>query len=547
MATDTSDQRNYIDKLPVELKCTVVRCLALKDRQSASLLNRDWAVVVIPIMWETFTSDLLIKTGPRKALALADPASNIVKHVRKIHLLDRANASNEGDQLPQLLVTIPRDQLCGFKSGKGVPISTLELLLRMHTKLYEFDVSGAEFSRILQSPWTSASLSDLAHTTIAVDALTPQDVQKLWTRCPKLKHIRMVRKPISSFISTAATLLESHFGDDATIAASEGGAADLTHSDTAILQLISLYIGDLILPVTFSTMFQRIDIIALTELVLVGTARVAELLEAMCSDFQNREPSLKKLRLSKMSELESNDTTSQLQLFLLSFHGLRQLHFECSNCIKIDVDGIINHGETLADLLVINGGIHRQDATKCMSAEDLRKVAIACPNLEQLCLNLYEIDPDTPEGDFLSPKSAILSESTEFENALSAIASMKTLRLLRLTNPPNYRKAYHRQGEFMRFFRRSLESGEQRYAFQARADSIMRYMGDRESNTRLLAFSPMESLTKAASADKNGHIWPNYFYTCERMKGIRGTEISIARAVRDWKTEIPEATILNEG
>ena len=53
-----------------------------------------------------------------------------------------------------------------------------------------------------------------------------------------------------------------------------------------------------------------------------------------------------------------------ISLLMLSFNGLRQLHFECSNCIKIDVDGIINHGETLTNLLVVNGSIHRQDATR---------------------------------------------------------------------------------------------------------------------------------------------------------------------------------------
>ncbi|KAI4651129.1 uncharacterized protein J4E79_009327 [Alternaria viburni] len=422
-------------------------------------------------MWEIFTTDLLVKTGPgsRNVLGLASPSSNIVKHVRKIDLLDRPNAFKEADQLPQFLAAIPRGQLCGFNSRSGVPISTLELLLQIH---------------------------------------------------PKLEHFII---PVSQ------------------------GGSDTTQSDMVSLQLIGLYISSLTLPATFGTMFQRIDIIALTELVLNYTGRVAELLEAMCSEFQKREPSLRKLRLLLVNEVASNDVLSQLKLFLLSFHGLRQLHYQCGNCVKVDVDGIINHGETITDLLIVNGGVHRQDATKCMSAEDLRKVAIACPNLKQLCLNLYEIDPDTPEGDFLSPKSTLSSESTEFENALSAIASMKALRLLRLTNPPNYRKAYHRQGEFMRFFRRSLESGEQRYAFQARADSLVRYMGDRKSNMRFLAFSPIESLTKAAMADKNGHFWPHYFYSCERMKGNRGTEISIARAVRDWKREMPEATILNEG
>ncbi|KAI4608354.1 hypothetical protein J4E83_009157 [Alternaria metachromatica] len=343
-----------------------------------------------------------------------------------------------------------------------------------------------------------------------------------------------------------STLQEGHFGADTTSAVSRGGS-DTTQSDTVSFQLIGLYISALTLPATFGTMFQRIDIFALTELVLNHTGRVAELLEAMCSEFQKREPSLRKLRFLLVDEAASNDILSQLQLFLHSFRGLRQLHYSCDNCVKIDVDGITKHGETLTNLLVVNGGIHRQDAAKCMSAEDLWKIAIACPSLEQLCLNLYEIDPDTPEGDFLGPKASVLSESTEFEKALGAIASMKALRLLRLTNPPNYRKAYHRQGEFMRFFRRSLESGEQRYAFQARADSIVRYVGDRASNLRLLAFSPMELLTKAATADKNGHVWPDYFYTCERMKGNRGAEMSIARAVRDWKAAMPEATILNEG
>ncbi|KAI4682862.1 hypothetical protein J4E81_009485 [Alternaria sp. BMP 2799] len=540
MATD------HIGRLPAELKCAVVRYLpALQDRKTMSLLSRDWAVVVMPIMWEIFTTDLLAKTGSRNVLGLASPASNIVKHVRKINLLDRPNAFKEADQLPQLLAAIPRGQLCGFKSGSGVPISTLELLLQIHPKLEHFIIPGTQMSQILQSPWTGSSLSGLTRMVVSINTLTPREFRELWVRCPKLTHIHMMQGETVMPTTARVSLQEGHFGADTTSTVSQGGS-ETTQSDMVSLQLSCLSIGPLILPATFGTMFQRIDMISLTELVLVGTERVAELLEAMCSVFQKREPSLRKLRLLEMNEDASNDIRSQLELFLLSFHGLSQLHYQCGNCDKIDIDGIINHGETLTDLLVVNGGVHRQDATECMSAEELGKVAIACPSLEQLCLNLYEIDPDTPEGDFLGPKSAIPSESTAFENALSAIASMKALRLLRLTNPPNYRKAYHRQGEFMRFFRRSLESGEQRYAFQARADSIVRYMGDRESNIRLLALSPMESLTKAATADKNGHVWPDYFYTCERMKGNRGAEISIARAVRDWKTEMPDATILNE-
>jgi hypothetical protein len=104
-----------------------------------------------------------------------------------------------------------------------------------------------------------------------------------------------------------------------------------------------------------------------------------------------------------MSEITTTGFTSNLQLLLLSFHGLRKLHVDCKTRLKIDVNGIITHGETLADLTVVNGSIYRQSGTSCMSAEDLRKIAIACPQLIKLCLNLYEIDPNTPEGDFLGP------------------------------------------------------------------------------------------------------------------------------------------------
>jgi hypothetical protein len=542
MAMDTSNQDDDVGRLPPELKSAVVQYLTtLKDRQAVSLLNKDWALVVMPIMWETFTTDLLVQTGSRNVLGLASPTSNIVKHVRRINLLDRPNAFKEVDQLPLFLAAIPRDQLHGFKSGSGVHISTLELLLQMHPRLEHFDVGGVAIMQLLVSPWIGNSLSSITRVKILLDCCTFEAAQKMWMRFLRLKHLHLARTSASAFDMSGL-----HFGVDAKAALSPIEPRPTDASDPVSLQLLSLRIDDLGLPNTFDTMFKRIDIIFLKELILDDTKDVPELLEAMCIDFQKRQPSLRKLGVRNRSEPISSNLMLQLKLFLLSFHGLHQLHIQHSNCNKIDVDGIINHGETLTDLTVVNGGIHRQESTRCMNAGDLQKVAIACPNLQQLCINLYEIDPDTSEGDFLGPYPTKPSGSTDFENALSAVASIRSLRLLRLTNPPNYRKIYHRQGEFMRYFRRSLESGEQRFAFQARADSLVRYLGDRGSNIRLLAFSPIEALTKAASADKNGHVWPDYFYACERMKGHRGTELSIARAARDWKAEIPEAAMMDD-
>lgn len=212
----------------------------------------------------------------------------------------------------------------------------------------------------------------------------------------------------------------------------------------------------------------------------------------------------------------------------------------------MDVDGIVNHGETLTNLLIVNGGIHRADETRFFNASDLQNIAIACPILKQLCLNLYEIDPGKSEGDTLGPRPGNCHETTEFEHAISHIASMSSLRVLRFINPPNYRRAYHRPGEFMRFFRRSLEIGDQRHAFQAHANGVMRFLGDHRSAVEVLAFAPIEKPKEATLADKNGHVWPNYYYGCGEMLDQRGTSIAVACTLADWKTEVAYATILED-
>jgi hypothetical protein len=89
---------------------------------------------------------------------------------------------------------------------------------------------------------------------------------------------------------------------------------------------------------------------------------------------------------------------------------------------------------------------------------------------------------------------------------------MPKLRILRLTNPPNYRKVYHRPSELLHFLVRNLQSRLERHRFKARADGLMQYLGDHGSNIKLLAFSPVEKLKKADSPDKQGHVWPDYYY-----------------------------------
>jgi hypothetical protein len=79
-----------------------------------------------------------------------------------------------------------------------------------------------------------------------------------------------------------------------------------------------------------------------------------------------------------------------------------------------------------------------------------------------------------------------------------------------------------------------------------------------------LALSPVEKLKKADTPDtgKHGHAWPDYYYyycyyyyCCYYyhyyhhrgcMMDDRGTDVAVARALVDWKTEFPDATILGD-
>ncbi|KAF2025301.1 hypothetical protein EK21DRAFT_104045 [Setomelanomma holmii] len=293
-------------------------------------------------------------------------------------------------------------------------------------------------------------------------------------------------------------------------------------------------------------MFQRINVLALQTLTIYATSGTAEIFRAMASSFAQGVARLQHLRLVRVPKSEAADVVNGLDVFLLSFSGLRSFRLHCDDCDLVDVDGIVNHGETLKVLSLVVGGIHRKEADKCFDAVDLQQIATACTALEQLCLNLYEIDTDRLESDVLGSLPGVPPVYNEFEEALSAISSIPKLRILRLTNAPNYRQVYHRSGELMHSFLRSLQRGEQRYAFKARADGVMQYLAEHGSKIQFLAFSPMEHLKKADNPDKHGHSWPDYYYYRGRLTDHKGADIAVARPLANWQEEFPDANVLGE-
>jgi hypothetical protein len=452
------------------------------------------------------------------------------------------------DDLRTLLAVMPRDQLQGFKSANPMQLSTLQVLLLRQHKLLKLEVpTNNAFYSAVQSPWTIGCLTSLMSITIFVTSLTCGGLRKLWDECPKLTHISFVEgctSPIGFMGGPVATVIP----EDAFTpipSTSVGDANSLAHH-TDKLRLLSLRLGHVTLPQSLDAMFQRIDMLVLRELTLINFVDASRLFEAMAAEFTKGHPGLRTLDVKDRAEQVSEKFVTSLCLLLFSFQGLRSLRLQLINCNKLDVDSIVNHGKTLKALHIVNGGFQRQDASRCLDALDMHKIATACPKLEQLCLNLYEIDEDRNESDVLGPQPGIAFTPNEFENALIAIASMPVLSILRFTNPPNYRKVFHRSGELLRYFKRNLLSGVERQGFQARADGLMQYLGENGSNIKVLAFSPVESLKKVDGPDKHGHVWPHYYYYGVRMKDRKGTDVVVARPLVGWKNEFPDATVLHD-
>ncbi|KAJ4369990.1 hypothetical protein N0V83_005754 [Neocucurbitaria cava] len=406
-------QRSHLDRLPNELKLLIIENTRKRvDWKDLSLVSRGWALLVLPLLWDTFKGDLTWEVTRDRRL-LADPTSNIAKYVRHLDIQDR---SFLGSNLPTcLFAAIPKGQLRSFRCRKGAScIDNLDIMLSSHPGLTELSVAGDQ----------------------------------------------------------------RHYA----------------------LKLSRLYLGELDFPGAFDNLSQQFDVLALEELTLDGIYGVTGLLTSMAAKFATGKPVLKKLRILTVCDRGTDAFSRSLRSLLESFQGLHQLYVECCDSSRLDVIGIGNHGATLKNLLIVNGGFVRTDASRCITAADVHHIVRTCPNLEQVCLNLYEND------------------RTEVDPALYSLATLPRLEVLRLTNAPEYRKLHHWPNHFDRE-NIKLRRDVRRLDLQLRADDVMERFDNSVSNIKLLALSPLEDVGEI-EVDEDGHTWPNYFYRPASDEGV---------------------------
>jgi hypothetical protein len=425
MAANALQQRDHLDSLPTELKCAVADHLPmLNDLKALSLVNKAWAEVVLPIMWKCLVTDLT-PSGRQDISDLAHLRSNIAQHVRTL-VLKGSRGNRPFTNLPLLLVAIHRDQLRELTSDIGIPAPTLVVALQLQTGIKMLKLPGTQaLSVALQSPHTSGSLDSVANLVLIIGSLTHEGYQTVWNRCPNL-----IRLQLSQSQSIPSAERRALHGNDFL---PPPGPDALSNKETSsytkkhrVLKLQELVVIRMQLPSMFDDMFRRIDILVLQKLRLAGALGAAGFLKALAKAFAEGKPALQSLRIVRHDAQGNDEFTQNLGLLLESFQGLRQLHVNCYGCDKIAVKSIRNHGKTLTDLAIFNGNMFRMEKAKCTGAADIKGIASTCPKIEQLCLNLYELDPDEPEGEVLGPPPNISFQPTAFESALSAITSMET-------------------------------------------------------------------------------------------------------------------------
>jgi hypothetical protein len=228
------------------------------------LVNKAWAEVVAPVLWETFTTDL-VQSGQHDP-GLAHPKSNIVKHTRNINVLSRPSASSL-DHLPKLLANIPRGQPRSFRSATFVQPTLVDLLLLLHPNLKVLDVAGEKtLATALESPWTSGSFTNFKSVIIHIGSIASEGLQRLWNEYTKLTHLEVKPSASLKFPARSAVIHEEDLllnPIQATLGSTKEDDSSSTDQSVKALRLVYLCLVSIVLPKDLKTMFQRIDVLAL--------------------------------------------------------------------------------------------------------------------------------------------------------------------------------------------------------------------------------------------------------------------------------------------
>jgi hypothetical protein len=198
--------------------------------------------------------------------------------------------------------------------------------------------------------------------TVYPGCLSRAGMQKLWVECPALLDLKFMRT-VGGFMSGAAVLHEEDFVPSHGVhpESATTDSSDQVSEILPALRLRILHIHDVTLPGSLETMLQRIDALTLRVMTLNVVPGTSRIFEALASRFQQSEPALSRLYILGLGQQTADTLIANLPLLLTSFSGLEDLKLQCLNCDKLGVDGIVNHGETLKTLFVVNGTIHRED------------------------------------------------------------------------------------------------------------------------------------------------------------------------------------------
>jgi hypothetical protein len=166
-------------------------------------------------------------------------------------------------------------------------------LLLLHPNLEVFGVAGENtLATALESPWTSGSFINLKSVDVHVGSITSEGLQQLWNEYTKLTHLEV--KPTASLAlpNRSAVIHEKDFLPSPTqtmLGPTKEDGSSPTGQSVKALRLVYLRLVSIALPKDLTKTFQRIDVLALSELHLDSFAGSGGLLEGVIASVCQRD------------------------------------------------------------------------------------------------------------------------------------------------------------------------------------------------------------------------------------------------------------------
>jgi hypothetical protein len=285
--------------LPTELKANVFAFIRTRlDQRAVCLVNKEWRVIMAPLLWETLASTFQ-PTSAMSLIALLQRNSGILSHVRQLRVCsDMSTLRTDCDWsteavLRSIISALPKNSLASFSSSMMLSASTFMHLLQSHQRLRKIitQVNGPDSNELLEiasigrAPWITSSLSYVEQLLVYIDPedSTAQEESRVLIGASR----RLVKLKFRGFENAPSleSAYRSMFDDN-----------DLVISGQAkVLKLVQLGLRKLSFKPLPTTIFEHIDFSSLEGFQIIRCKGARSFIHTLAAYYSRTSCNLKRL------------------------------------------------------------------------------------------------------------------------------------------------------------------------------------------------------------------------------------------------------------